>query len=268
MKKTVVITGASAGIGREMARQMAQEGYVVYDLSRSDKPLEGVKHIACDVTKREMVDAAISKICSEAGRIDLLVLCAGSGVAGALEFMTEEEMQFQFDVNTFGPLRVVQAALPQMRSQEKQSNGERGRIVFISSMGATFPLPYQGLYSGTKAAISALAYSLASEIHPFDISVTCILPGDVKTNFTAARRKNTTGSDIYTHMDGAYKAMEGDEVNGSAADKIAANIIKKITRKHVKLYYTPDLLSKLQYIVKHFVPTSLTQFVVRKMYNC
>lgn len=268
MQKTVVITGASSGIGREMARQFADQNYIVYDLSRSDKPQPGVRHIACDVTNREMTERAIDIIRNEQGRIDLLVLCAGSGVAGALEFMTEEEMHFQFEVNAFGPLRIVQAALPLMRTQQHGDNGERGRIAFISSMGATFPLPYQGLYSGTKAAISALAFALANEIHEFDISVTCILPGDVKTEFTAARRKNLTGREIYTHMDGAYESMEGDETNGSPADKIARSIVKKITRRRVKIYYTPDWLSRLQYIAKHFAPTSWCLWVVRKMYKC
>lgn len=268
MQKVVVITGASSGIGREMAGQMAKKGFTVYDLSRRDMPQENVHHIACDVTKRDTIKAAIERIKAETGRIDILVLCAGSGVAGALEHMTDEEIQFQFDVNAFGPIKVVQEALPLMRSQEKNDYNERGRIAFISSMGAVFSLPYQALYSGTKAAISNMAFALKNELHQFDIKVTCILPGDVKTGFTSARRKNMTGSDVYTHMQGAYDSMEGDEINGSPADKIAASIIKKITRRSLKLYYTPDWLSKVQYIAKRFVPTSLCTFVVKKMYKC
>lgn len=268
MSKIIVVTGASSGIGREVARQMADKGHVVYDLSRSDKPQEGVRHLMCDVTKNDTIHKAIETIIAESGHIDTLVLCAGSGVAGALEMMTEEELQFQFDVNAFGPLRVAQAVIPYMRSQEKNEAGERGRIVFISSMGATFPLPFQGLYSSAKMAINGMAYAMRNELHPFSISVTSILPGDVKTGFTAARKKNAKGADIYTHMNDAFHEMEQDEINGHSTDVIAKRIVKVCDKKHVGMYYTLDWLSKLEYILQRLCPHSLGLFVVRKMYKC
>lgn len=266
--KVVVITGASSGIGREVARLMADQGHRVYDLSRSDKPQDGVRHLRCDVTDRATIQTAVDTIKSEVGRIDTLILCAGSGVAGALEFMTEEELQFQFDVNAFGPLRVVQAALPLMREQMLLNGKERGRIVFISSMAAVFPLPYQGLYSATKMSVNAIAYALRNELHPLGIGVTSILPGDVKTGFTAARRKNETGKEIYTHMDGAFEAMTSDEVNGSKPEVIAKRIVKIVNRKNVGMYYTLDSLSLLEYILQRIAPHKVALWVVRKMYRC
>lgn len=266
--KVVVITGASSGIGREVARQLADQGHRVYDLSRSEKPQDGVRHIRCDVTDRDAIQQAIDCVKQEAGRIDTLLLCAGSGVAGALEFMTEEELQFQFDVNAFGPLRVAQAALPIMREQQPLSGKERGRIIFISSMGAVFSLPYQGLYSATKMAVNGMAYALRNEVHPFDISVTSILPGDVKTGFTAARRKNTTGRDIYTHMDGAFEAMASDEINGSLPEVIAKRIVKIVNKKSVGMYCTLDWLSLAEYILQKIAPHRFALWVVRKMYRC
>jgi len=266
--KVIVITGASSGIGREIARQMAEVGNTVYDLSRSDKPQQGVIHLMCDVTKRDTINQAIDTVISKSGHIDTLILCAGSGVAGALEMMTEEELQFQFDVNAFGPLRVAQAVIPHMRNQEKNDAGERGRIIFISSLGATFPLPFQGLYSATKTAINGMAYSMRNELHPFDISVTSILPGDVKTGFTSARKKNFKGEDVYTHMSAAMEEMAQDEINGHPADKMAERIIKIANKKHVGMYYTLDWLSKAEYILQRIAPHKLGLYVVRKMYKC
>lgn len=267
-KKVVVVTGASSGIGREVARQMAEQGHIVYDLSRSNKPQEGVKHLTCDVTDREAISLAAKTVTEEQERVDVLILCAGSGVAGALEMMSEEEIQFQFDVNAFGPLRVAQAFLPTMRQQEKNKDGERGRIIFISSMGATFPLPFQGLYSATKTAINGIAYALRNEVHPFDISVTSILPGDVKTGFTAARKKNGKGGEVYTHMFAAFEEMAQDEINGSKPEIVCKKIVKVANKKHVGMYYTLDWLSKAEYLLQRLVPHSLALWVVRKMYKC
>ena len=87
-----VITGASSGIGRATARIMADKGWKVYDLSRSDKPQDGVTHIACDVTNRDTIESAIKQIADKEGRIDVLVLCAGMGVAGSIEFTTATYM--------------------------------------------------------------------------------------------------------------------------------------------------------------------------------
>ena len=267
--RVIVITGASSGIGREVARQMADRGDRVYDLSRSHRPQDGVRHLVCDVTDRAAIATAIGIIAEAEGRIAVLVLCAGSGVAGALEHMTEDDIHFQFDVNAFGPLRVAQAALPVMRGQQPLPGAkERGRIVFISSMGAVFPLPFQGLYSATKTSVNAIAFALRNELHPFDISVTSILPGDVKTGFTAARRKNFTGKEVYTHMEDAFEAMASDEINGHDPVKMARRIVDIANKKCLGMYYTLDPLSLAQYILQRILPHRLALYVLRKMYKC
>lgn len=264
----VVITGASSGIGREVARQMSEKHFTVYDLSRTERPQEGVSHLTCDVTNRDSIKTAINTVIERSSRIDILILCAGSGVAGALEMMTEEEILFQFDVNAHGPLRVAQAALPYIRNQQLNCNGERGRILFISSVGAIFPLPFQGLYSATKTSVNAIAYAMRNELHPFHIHVSSILPGDVKTGFTAARKSNTNGSEIYTHMNDAFEAMASDEINGSSPVTIAGRIVKIAMKKRLKMYYTLDWLSKAQYMLQNIAPHSLILYVLRKMYKC
>lgn len=282
-----VITGASSGIGRASAKMLVEKGYTVYDLSRTENPQDGVKHIMCDVTRRETIDEAFRQIKDEAGRIDLLLLSAGMGIAGAIEFTTESEMQRQFDVNVYGPIRVVQAALPIMREQEKtsgksQRNGgknggkenggfglcrrkERGRIVFVSSMAGEFCIPFQAMYSASKAAINSFAFGLVNELKAYDIRVSCVEPGDVHTNFK--RTTDLTGGDVYPQMKSAIEQMIHDEENGLTSEQVARRVMKASTARCPKLYYTSDVLSDIERFAKRIFPTSVAVWVLGKMYK-
>ena len=267
MKQIIVITGASSGIGRATARMMADKGNKVYDLSRSDKPQDGVEHIACDVTDRTAIEAAIGQIAKKEGRIDVLVLCAGMGVAGSIEFTKEEEMQRQFDVNVYGPIRVVQAALPLLRTQAMGKN-ERGRIVFVSSMAAVFSIPFQAMYSATKSALNAFAFALKNELKEYKITVSSVLPGNVNTGFGAARRTDLAGSDVYPNMQAAIEQMEQEENNGMTSETVAKKVVKACTKKNPSLFYTSDWLSDLECLGNRLLPTWLANKVVGMMYKC
>ena len=267
MKKIIVITGASSGIGRATARLMADKGHKVYDLSRTDKPQDGVEHIACDVTKRDTIDNAINQIKKKEGRIDVLVLCAGMGVAGSIEFTKEEEMQHQFNVNVYGPIRVVQAALPLMRTQEKNGK-ERGRIVFVSSMAAIFSIPFQAMYSATKSALNAFAFALKNELKAYNITVSCVLPGNVNTGFGDARRTDLAGSDVYPNMQAAIEQMEQEEKEGLSSEAVAKKVVKACMKKCPSLFYTSDWLSDLECLGNRLLPTWLATKVVGMMYKC
>jgi len=264
MSKIVVITGASSGIGRATARMMADRGEKVYDLSRSEKPQDGVEHIYCDVTKMDTVEAAIGEVAKREGRIDLLILSAGMGVAGAIEFTTEQEMHRQFDVNTYGPIRVVQHALKVMRTQEQQGR-ERGRIVFISSMAGPFTIPYQGMYSASKAAVNSFAWGLRNELRAHHITVTSVLPNDVQTNFQ--RTTDLNGLDVYPNMKTSIEKMIYDEAHGLTSEQVAKRVVKASTRKSPGLYYTSDWLSDLEQFAMHLFPASWVCRIVGMMYK-
>lgn len=259
-----VITGASSGIGRASAKMLVEKGYKVYDLSRTENPQEGVKHIMCDVTRRETIDEAMSQIKADVGRIDLLLLSAGMGIAGAIEFTTDSEMQRQFDVNVYGPIRVIQAALPIMRTQQKGKH-ERGRIVFVSSMAGEFCIPFQAMYSASKAAINSFAFGLANELKHHSITVSCVEPGDVHTNFK--RTTDLTGGDVYPQMKSAIEQMIHDEENGLTSEQVARRVMKASTARCPKLYYTSDVLSDLERFAKRIFPTSVAVWILGKMYK-
>lgn len=272
MQKIAVITGASSGIGRASATMLVARGYRVYDLSRTENPQPGVQHIYCDVMKTDTVQTAMRQIGEEAGRIDLLLLSAGFGIAGAIEFTQESEMQRQFDVNVYGPIRVIQAALPLMRTQPMQEPGtglckrkERGRIVFISSMAGVFSIPFQSMYSASKAAINSYAFALRNELKHYDIKVSCVMPGDVHTNFK--RTTDLNGADVYPQMKPAIEQMIHDEEHGLTSEAVARQVMKACLRRSPRLYYTSDFLSDLECIAKRLVSSNLANRIVGMMYH-
>ena len=266
--RVTVITGASSGIGLSMAQLMATQGDIVYDLSRRENQITGIRHIHCDVTDRDTIAAAVSSIMEQEGRIDTLVLAAGMGIAGALEFMSERDMQYQMDVNLYGVIRVVQAVLPVMRAQELNAHGERGRIVMVSSMAAEYPVPYQTMYSVSKSGLCAFAFGLRNEVFHHHIGVTCVLPGDVKTGFTSVRRTNWDGKEEYPMMESAVRKMEEDEENGLPADLVARRIVNIANKKNPDLYYSLDAKSAFQRFMYSVYLRNASLWFLRKLYRC
>jgi len=212
---TLLLTGGSGGIGKATAELFASHGWKVYELSRHGNSYGSVVHIHCDVTQPEQVQHAVEEVLQLTDHIDVVISNAGMGISGPVEFTPVEDAKRQFDVNFFGALYLVQAVLPILRKQQ------RGRIIFTSSVAAVLSVPYQSMYSASKAALNAMALALANEVRLFNIDVACLLPGDVATGFTSARIKGTVGNDVYPHAEQAVAAMEKDEQNGMSAKKMA-----------------------------------------------
>ncbi len=259
--KTLVITGGSSGIGEVTARLFAEKGYQVYELSRRGKDNGDIRHVDCDVTDRDICCKAIKTIVDECGKIDLLINNAGMGISGAIEFTDISEAKRQFDVNFFGAVNITQAVLPHMRA------AHAGRIIFVSSLAAEFSIPFQGFYSASKSAINSLACALRNEVAPFGISVCCMLPGDVKTNFTSARAKSIAGSDVYTHMNRAVATMEHDEQHGLSSEQIARKILSMATCTKPWIYNTTGMQYHLFVLLNKLIPKTFVNFVVRKIYG-
>ncbi|MEG2216995.1 MAG: SDR family NAD(P)-dependent oxidoreductase [Clostridia bacterium] len=183
MSNIAIVTGGSSGIGKATVKMLADNGYKVYELSRSGYSENGIMHITTDVTKSEDVTTAVRQIVGVEGRIDLLINNAGFGISGAVEFTDSSDAQAQLNVNFFGTLHCIQAVLPIMRAQRS------GHIINLSSVAAPIAIPFQAFYSATKSAINSLTLSLRNEVRPFGIQVCAVQPGDVCTGFTAARKR-------------------------------------------------------------------------------
>ncbi len=259
--KIALVTGGSSGIGRCTATALKNKGCKVYEFSRRDIPNEGIIHISADVTDENAVKSAVEQIISAEGKIDILINCAGFGISGAVEFTEEKEARKQFDVNFFGTVNVTRSVLPFMR--EKKS----GRIVNISSVAAVAHIPFQTYYSASKAAIESYTCCLANEVRPFGITVTAVQPGDIATEFTAAREKSFAGDDIYGGRIGRSVAgMEKDEEKGMSPEKAGEYIAKIALKKKVKPAYAIGMTYKLLAVLCKIFPSSMRNYIVGILY--
>ena len=259
MNKVVILTGGTSGIGLATARGLRGAGCRVYEFSR--RPDASPDHICVDVTDAAAVRRAVDGVVREAGRVDVLINCAGFGISGAMEFTDESEARRLMDVNLFGMNNMIQAVLPHMR------RAGRGRIVNVSSVAAALPIPFQAWYSASKAAVNALTLALANEVAPFGVQTVSIMPGDVYTGFTAARRKSSVGDDVYSGRIGRSVArMERDEVNGMAPETVARAVIRAALRPGVKPYYAVGAQYKCFVMLSRWLPCRLVRFILYRLY--
>src|SRR5581483_2008319 len=182
--KSVVITGASSGIGRASVLQMAKAGWQVFATVRKpadrdkleSESIPGLVPVIMDIEDRPSIFAAAEQIVSrlDASGLDGLVNVAGIGMVGPIEYASARNLQKIFDVNLFGQVAIIQALLPLLRKN-------RGRIVNISSVGAHIAIPFGALLNASKAAFGILTDNLRLELHPFGIRVSTIEPGSIAT---------------------------------------------------------------------------------------
>ena len=213
---TVVITGASAGIGRACARRLHEEGWTVVGASRRTSPADPWQQVVMDVDDDASVAEAMARIVAEHGGIDAVVTCAGWGLAGPVETTPLGEAAAQIETNFFGTVRTVVAALPSLRERQ-------GRVVVLSSIGGLIGLPFQAYYSASKFALEGWAEALAWEVKPFGVDVTLVEPGNFATDFTASRRLvASTEDDPYRAAQAkAISTMEADELGGRGPEQVA-----------------------------------------------
>lgn len=183
MPRTVLITGASTGIGRATAERFQREGWNVGATMRSPNDgqelsaLPNVHVIRLDVTDPESITSAVAEVTERFGSIYALINNAGFGAYGPLEITSAETIRRQLDTNVIGLLEVTQAVIPVMRNQ-----GE-GVIVNISSVGGRLAFPFGSLYHGSKFAVEGISEALVYELLPVGIRVKVVEPGDVATDF-------------------------------------------------------------------------------------
>ncbi len=258
-EKVVVLSGASGGIGLAAASRFKQASCRVFGLSRHEGG--GCEWVKCDVTDESSVNEAVNEVIARAGHIDVLVNNAGWGISGSVEFTELEQAQRQLDVNFFGALRLPRAVLPHMRADKG------GCVLFVSSIAAVASIPFQSMYSASKAAINQLALALANELRPFNIRVAAIMPGDIKTGFTAARAKNTKGEDVYLRQASAVRSMEKDEQGGMPPKSVAELLYRVSLKKHPKPLYAVGLQYKAVAVLIKLLPVRFANWVIGYLYS-
>lgn len=193
MKKVILITGASSGIGKETALYFAKNGWNVIATMRSPEKetelqnLENVWITKLDVQNDDSINAAIKAGIAHFGHIDALINNAGYGQMGIFEATTKQQMINQFDVNVFGVMNVIKAILPHFRKRKE------GTILNISSGAGKFTLPMLSMYAASKFALEGFSEALSFELSALNITVKIIEPGGTQTNF------NQITSEVFAH---------------------------------------------------------------------
>ncbi len=184
-QRVVLITGASSGIGQATAQLLAQRGFTVFGTSRvpaGAEKIPGVKLLPLDVREAESVSGCIDAVIARAERLDVLVNNAGYALRGAVEEVSVEEAKAQFETNFFGAVRMIRTVLPFMRQQGG------GQIINISSLAGLVPLPFSAFYAASKFALEGYTETLRHEVKPFNIRVSLVEPGFIKTRLAENTR--------------------------------------------------------------------------------
>lgn len=260
MKKVVLVTGSSSGIGKEIANGLVEKGYVVYGVSRREVPDASFCHIQADVCDSARMRQVFDQILREQGRLDSVINNAGMGIGGAVEDTTKALVEKIFDVNVVALMDICSMAIEPLRKT-------RGKIINIGSVAGVVPIPFQAYYSATKAAVESFSLALSSEVRDFGIGVCCVRPGDTKTGFTAARIKNEDNLAYDKRIENSIKRMEKDEQNGVSPKRVFEVVEKVLRKKHTPLVKTVGISYKFVCLLIKILPTKLANAIIKKIYG-
>ena len=246
--KVILITGASAGMGKAMAKQLIEEGHIVYGAARRVEKMNDLEKLGghaleMDVTDEAQTSAAVRRILSEQSRIDVLINNAGYSVYGSVEDVSQEDARRQFDVNFFGAAFLTQKVLPHMR--ERRS----GHIINITSVGGKMYTPLGSWYHGTKHALEGWSDCLRVETREFGIKVSIVEPGAIQTEFSDVMNQpmlDRSRGGPYEKMAHAIVKAGQDAYDDSPASKpqiIAETISKAINTTRPKTRYVAGKLA-------------------------
>ena len=271
--KSVLITGATSGIGRHAALHLARQGYRVFASGRRVAALESLEAQAkaeaisletlrLDVTDPESIEAARVTLRKAVGSLDVLINNAGYGHLGPTSLVSDEDMRKQFETNVFGLMAVTRAFLPQMKEAGS------GRVINVSSVGGRMTFPFFGVYNATKYAVESLSDALRYELAPFGVDVVLVEPGVIDTGF----------ADVSMDLASQYKDDHGygpvlaraDELRAQS-DKMAVKPIvvskaihKAIASKRPRARYVAPFSYSFLLGAVDVLPTRLVDWAMRQ----
>ena len=263
--RTVLVTGASSGVGRATALLLAQKGYRVFGTSRhpvSSGDLSQVEMIELDVRSDESVEACVRAVMNKTDHLDILINNAGFELSGALEEITLNEATGQFDTNFLGVLRMIKAVLPIMRKQKL------GQIINISSLAGLVGIPFLGMYTASKFALEGYSEVLRHEVKPFNIHVSMVEPSFLKTPMMNARQLAAHPIRDYDQWrNRALAAFIDFEENAPGPELVADKVLKIIKSKSPRLRYILGQQATVVSNLRRFLPEALLEPGIRSNFK-
>jgi len=264
-KKVVLITGASSGVGQSTALLLSQKGYKVFGTSRDPANADVIPTVvmlALDVRSDDSVAACVKAVADEAGRIDLLMNNAAYELAGALEETSIDEAKAQFETNFFGVVRMVKEVLPSMRHQKQ------GQIINVSSLSGVSSIPFMGIYSASKFALEGYTEALRLEVNPFNIHVSLVEAGFLKTPMMNKRQVSTAQLEDYDPWrQRAFDAIRDHEQKAPGPELVAQTILGIIASKTPRLRYVIGSQAKFATRLQRFLPEGTYERGVRNTFR-
>jgi len=257
MKKTVLITGCSTGIGKITALHFAKHGWNVAATMRTPEKAEGftktenLKIYQLDVTDIDSIQTTIRQVQQDFGSIDVLVNNAGFAAVGIFEKASSDEIEKQFRTNVFGVMNVIREVLPGFRERKS------GTIINVTSMGGRLTFPLYSLYHATKWALEGFGESLQYELRPFNIRVKNVEPGAIKTDFynrSMARFSKPDLKDYDHYEDIVLKNQQIAENNAPGPEVVARKILRVATSKSYKIRYPVGGQGPLLLFIRRILP--------------
>jgi NAD(P)-dependent dehydrogenase (short-subunit alcohol dehydrogenase family) len=256
MNRIVLITGGSGGLGKKLTELFTKDGDTVCSLSRSNK--DGYKyHFDCDVTDEESVKKAVDSAASLYGKIDMLICNAGIGLAGALETTPSDMVKSVFDVNFFGALYTVKAALNYMK--------EGSKIIAVSSAAAFFSLPYRSIYSASKSALNMMFDGLNMELKKDKIQVCSVCPGEIDTPFGENRLWHRAGK-YENDIQAVAEKLKAGEKRKMTAEAAAKKIFDKVNKRRLPPVFIIGAKYRFFYFMSKIMPKRLLLYFTTKKY--
>ena len=248
-KKVILITGASAGMGKATAKRLIKEGHIVYGAARRVEKMEelvelGGHRLKLDITNDADIQLVVRQIIKEQGRIDVLVNNAGYSVYGSVEDVSKQDARSQFDVNLFGLASLTQEVLPHMRKQNS------GHIINVTSIGGKIYMALGAWYHASKHALEGWSDCLRLETKQFGIKVSIVEPGAIETEFSDVMNQpmidRSKGGAYEMMADAIIQANKGayDGSPSTSPEVIAKTISNAIASKNPKTRYAAGKMAK------------------------
>jgi NAD(P)-dependent dehydrogenase (short-subunit alcohol dehydrogenase family) len=265
--KVVLITGGSSGIGKAIGNYLAKKGLQVYGTTRDLGKYpnhENFELVALDVNNEATIEKAVQSILLKEGRLDILINNAGVGITGPIEETPNEEILKAFETNFNGPIRMIKAVLPQMRSQSD------GLIINVTSIAGHMGLPFRGVYSATKGALALLTETLRMEVKDFGVKIVNIAPGDFATNIAAGRyhaplKKESPYLKTYGKT---LNAINEDVTLGKNPMDVAIKVYQIIQKDTPKVTYTVGaFLQRFSLLLKKILPSKIYEKILLNHYK-